>query len=177
MGQAGLSLMNVYVAVIATLKFQFARTVAIALGVGNMLTLPATRILGPPLAFIMGEDLKHWVPAIIDLSIKIIVVWMVNWIQAGISAFYSGLRGGRLFAAGFFHLLSAKGIMDKLPDWVTAKPFDPDQSYLDEAIAYPLAAVGFYMQVRSGFSVPFPLNFVLLPFSTVEGFLEFQILT
>jgi len=175
--QAIYCLINVYIAVLATLKFQFAKTVAVALGIANMLTLPATRWIGPLLATVMGQDLLHWVPTIIDTTIKIIAVVVACSIQSFISAFYSALRGGKMFAEGFFNVCTERGWMEQLPDFLTSKPFDPDQSYLDEGIAYPLAAVGFFMQVSSGFSVPFPFSIVLLPLTLVEYVLRFQVYT
>jgi len=175
--QAIVALGNIYIAVIATLKFQFAKTVAIALGIGNMLTLPANRLGGPMLAYIMPEDLNHWIPAIIDTSIKIIMVIVAGMIQAFISAFYSGLRGGKMFANAFFNILDERGLVAKLPDRLVPKPYDPDTTYVDEAIAYPLAAAGFYFQVTSGFALPFPWNLLLLPLTIIEYFLRFQIFT
>jgi len=175
--QALVALGNVYLAVIATLKFQFAKTVAVALGIASMLSLPACRFVGPFLASIMGPDLNHWVHVIIDTTIKIIAVVVASYIQAFISAFYSGLRGGKLFAEGFFNLLAERGCLAKLPDRLVSKPFDPDKSYLDEAIAYPLAAAGYYVQVTHGFGLDFPLNLILLPCTIVEWFLRFQVFT
>ena len=55
------------------------------------------------------------------------------------------------------------------------QPFDPDDSYLDEAIGYSLAAVGFCFQIFNGFSLPFPLNIVFLPLTIIEWFLRIQI--
>ena len=55
------------------------------------------------------------------------------------------------------------------------QPFDPDESYLDEAIGYGLAAFGFLFQIFNGFALPFPLNIVFLPLTIIEWFLRFQI--
>merc|ERR1719394_1845477 len=85
--KAVLALGNVYIAVLATLKFQFARTVALALGVAEMLVVPVSKISGPPLALIMGPDLIHWVPTIIDTAIKVTAVVIASYIQSFISAF------------------------------------------------------------------------------------------
>ena len=49
-----------------------------------------------------------------------------------------------------------------------AKPFDPDDSNLDEIVGYVLAAAGFVFQLQAGFALVFPLNLVLLPLTTVE---------
>ena len=120
-----------------------------------------------------------------------------------ISAFYSGLRGGRLFADALIAFLEEKGLMDKASaTWpaaptapsawprvltasphtprvsqvpLIAQPFDPDESYLDEAIGYSLAAVGFSFQIFNGFNLPFPLNLVFLPLTIIEWFLRLQI--
>ena len=34
--------------------------------------------------------------------------------------------------------------MDEIPDWLVTKPFDANKSRWDEAIAYTLAAIGFF---------------------------------
>ena len=59
--------------------------------------------------------------------------------------------------------------------WCVAQPFDPDDSHVDEAIGYVLAAVGFIFQLQAGFSLFFPLNLLLLPLSMVEWVLRWQI--
>eukprot|EP00913_Durusdinium_trenchii_P032747 g30655.t1 len=77
-------------------------------------------------------------------------------------------------------LLRAAGWTDagccNRPDLPEAWPFNPDESYLDEVIGYPLALVGFYFQMTHYFGVlPFPLDWLLWPLSFVEGLLEIQI--
>lgn len=175
--QAVFALANVYIAVIATLKFEFAKTVAVALGIANMLTLPLTHAVGPLFAVMMGKDLFHWVPAIIDTIIKIVAVAVACFIQSFICAFYSGLRGGRLFAEGLLNICSERGWMDNLPDCLVAKPFNPDASRLDEVLAYTVGAAGFYAQVSCGFSVMFPFNLALFPLTVIEWVLRFQVYT
>jgi hypothetical protein len=44
-----------------------------------------------------------------------------------------------------------------------------DESYIDEIIGWTVAAVGIYFQIRLGFSLPFPLNVLLFPFSIAEN--------
>jgi len=175
--QAIISLMQVYLAVIAILKVKFAKTVAIALGIAENLSLPITRMLGPLLCSVMGPDLNHWVPTIIDTTVKFIAVWFATYIQSIISAFYSGLKGGKMVAEGIFNIFTERGWLEKFPDCLVSKPFDPDKSYLDECIQYPLAAVGFYMQITRGFTLDFPWNLICLPLTIVEWFLRFQVYT
>lgn len=47
------------------------------------------------------QDLSHWTAPIIGTTIKVIAVVISSYIQAVISAFYSGIRGGRLFGEAF----------------------------------------------------------------------------
>ena len=53
-------------------------------------------------------------------------------------------------------------------------PRSPHRS-LDEAILYPLAALGFSYQLLAGFTLSFPLNILLLPLEIVEIFLRWQL--
>jgi len=169
-------LLTAYVAVVATLKLQFARTVAVALGIADMLILPMTQVLAPVLSPIYGKDLNHWVAPTISTTVKIAAVVVASYIQAVISAFYSGLRGGRMVGTAVAH-----GLMPKIAPYLTRcgvkEEFDPEESYIDEIIGFPLAAVGFYYQFKSGFVLPFPYNIILLPCTIVEWALRWDVFT
>jgi len=184
-------LFTVQISVIATLKFEFARAVAIALGVANLVQLPLTRLLGPLLAMAMGKDIQHWIPAIIGTIVKIIAVLVAAKIQQTISAFYAGLKGAAMFAEGLISILGEAGIMDKCPDWIAPKPFDANLSYLDEVIGFPLGAIGFLWQFKAIWLeiVPMwypnlhevtPIGWVVdvlcLPFNLANTWIQFQVL-
>ena len=70
---------------------------------------------------------------------------------------------------------AAGGVLAKLPCFPKDKAFDPNDSYLDEAVGYIVAAAGFYTQLAYGFHLAFPVNLILLPLSIVEWILEWQI--
>eukprot|EP00440_Ansanella_granifera_P072303 gb/GFBE01078466.1/.p1 GENE.gb/GFBE01078466.1/~~gb/GFBE01078466.1/.p1 ORF type:complete len:382 (+),score=110.96 gb/GFBE01078466.1/:1-1146(+) len=169
-------LFTAWVSVIAVLKAQFAQTVAIALGIADMLELPACQIFAPIVAVMMGKDLQHWVAPSIGITIKVIAVVSASYIQAIISAFYSGLRGGRMFGSAFVH-----GVLPYVGPYLPAscidQPFDPDKSYIDEMIGFPLAAAGFYYQFTSGFVLDFPENLIMLPCTIVEWVLRWNVFT
>lgn len=164
-----------WIAVLASLRLQFAQTVALALGIADVLKFPAVLVFAPPLALALGTDLKHWVDTIIDTTLKIVAVTFAWYIQMVISSFYSALRGGKMFAEALFCLLEEKELLQKLPEGLVPKPFDPDKTYLDEMIMYPLAAAGFLFQIKSGFLLPFPLNLIMLPLTIVEWVLRWEI--
>jgi len=170
-------LVSAYVAVLATLKFQFARTLALALAIADMSQFIFVRLFGPFVLMAMGPKLQHWVSPLISIMTKIVAVIIASYIQMIISAFYSGLRGGRMFALNLLRVLQKRGILDKLPDSIISKPFDEKHSVWDEAIGYPLAAMGIWCQLSSGFTLPFPFNVIFLPLTIVEWFLRWKVFT
>jgi len=162
-----------YLAVLATLRLEFARTTAFALGIVEMVRVTAIRALLPMVTAALGEDLAHWSKTLIESSLTFFSVIIAWWIQTIISAFYSGLRGGKMFADGLVAILNDKNLIQHVP--LIAQPFDPDESYLDEVVGYTVAALGFAFQLFNGFALPFPLNIVFLPLTIVEFFLKLQI--
>jgi len=103
-----------------------------------------------------------------------------------VSAFYSGLRGGRIFADNLVEFLQqkktadGKPLIDLAPSWLQLPKdengqFDPNESFLDEFVGYGIAALGFGFQFFNGFSLPFPLNLIFLPLTIIEFFLRVQV--
>ena len=167
------SLWAAYLAVLATLRLEFARVAALALGIAEMVKFPVVRVASPPLAGLLGPELKHWVPTLLTTTINVVAISFAWYLQKIISAFYSGLRGGRMFADALFAFLDDFGWLEKLP--FVKQPFDHNESYLDEAVGYGLAGLGFFTQFYYGFSLAFPLNLIFLPLTIVEWVLEYQI--
>ena len=167
------SLWAAYLAVLATLRLEFARVAALALGIAEMVKLRAVKLLAPPLSSALGAELKHWVPTLITTAINVAAVIFAWYVQQIVSAFYSALRGGKMFAEALFAFLNDRGWLARLP--CVAKPFDPNDSYLDEVVGYLLAGCGFVFQLKMGFELMFPLNLVFLPLTIIEWFLRFQV--
>jgi hypothetical protein len=171
------ALWGAYMAVLATLRLQFAQTVAIAMGIVETVRLPLMRIAAAPLSGALTPlKLQHWTETSLDIVIRTIAVIIAWWVQKVISAFYSGLRGGKIFASALCDIIEEKGwseYVEKLPG--VTKPFSPDTSYFDEVVAYSLAGLGIVWQLSSGFVLGFPINLLLLPLTIIEWFLEWQI--
>ena len=115
------------------------------------------------------------IASIINVTLNLLAMSIAWYLMAVVASVYSGLRGGKLFAEALFGMLADYGLIEKIPWEGCRKVFDPSTSYLDEALAYSLAAAGIYTQVFSGFSIFFPLNIVLMPLSAIEWFLRYQI--
>ncbi|KAJ1467634.1 hypothetical protein T484DRAFT_1858135, partial [Baffinella frigidus] len=74
--------------VLATLKLQFARTVAIAVSISDNLRKPAGILLTPALAAAMPIEYQHWISPSINLVCKMLamtVAWMLTRIIAAVS--------------------------------------------------------------------------------------------
>ena len=137
-----------------------------------------TRYAAPPLSHALGPplNLQHWAKTLLEVGPKLAAVLLAWYLQMVISAVYSALRGGRIFALALCSLTDERGwsgYVERLP-YVTA-PFDPDTSYFDEAVGYSLGALGVLWQLSTGFSLPFPLSLIFLPLSILEWLLRWQI--
>ena len=153
------ALFAAYLAVLATLRLEFARTTAFALGIVEMAKFPIVRTLAPLVAVSIGPDLAHWTQTLVETTLTffaIVFAWILqvrdlpttppfshipspsltfphlpspsltlarlrspslpssSLLQMIISAFYSGLRGGRLFADALIAYLEEKDLMSKV---------------------------------------------------------------
>ena len=141
------SLWASYIAVLATLKLEFARTTAFALGIVELVKFPITRYLAPLVVTALlkapdavkldAEAAKSWALTIVESTLTLVAVAFAWYMQMIISAFYSGLRGGRMFADAVLQMAMDHDVLKYVP--FTPQPFNPDESYLDEILGYSVA--------------------------------------
>ena len=164
----------------ATLRLEFARVTAIAIGLADVITPQVKRLLYGPIIALIGSDLKLWADVVLETAVGIACISVAWYIQTVISMYYSALRGGRMFADGLFEFLNQVGWVK----WLKKCPgvdldedgrLDTDYTYLDEVAMYAIAGAGMYFQFTSGFSLPFPINVILMPVSMLETYLKVQI--
>jgi hypothetical protein len=172
--------LTTWMAVKISLRSKFAQTIALCLKISDTLELPACRIFGPLLSATLGKDLEMWSHTIISTTIKIIAVWVATYVQSVISSVYSSIHGATLFATGLINLLGEH--FHHLPYVKLTKDptdgkekFDADNSWLDEIIGWPLAALGCYWQFMNNYALPFPFNLVLWPMALVEWFVRWEV--
>jgi hypothetical protein len=82
-----------WIGVIATLKVQFARTITLALSIGEILQKPCDLLLMPSLLLIVPKGYHRWLPVLIGWACKAVAIAVAWYIQAVISAVTSGIRG------------------------------------------------------------------------------------
>ena len=127
-------------AVLATLKLEFAATTAMAMGVADMCKKPLFKFVVPGLEKVLPPQMHQWIRPTIDSTMRIVAIAVAWYVQQLISAFYSALRGGKLFASGLFNIIAdkaKKGLV--LCPGVIGADFNPDESILDELIGWILA--------------------------------------
>jgi len=145
-------------AVVATLKLEFAKTITLGNAIASIVEEPAFKYLLPRVEGALPPDYKKWASPVISYSIKSMAISLAWTLQRIISAFHSAIRGGLMFSRNILHYLSEM-------NYVKIKH---EETYIDEIVGFGLAFVGLVWQLRSGFGLPFPLNVLLFPFSIAE---------
>jgi hypothetical protein len=151
------SLVGVY----SVLKVEFAKTIALGITVGDFLRKPAAYFLVPILSTALPKKYHQWISPGINLICKSVALTIAWFIQKIISTVQSAIRGGLLFSRRILKYFNDKGYIQ----------FNDEQSYLDEIIGWFLAFYGIYFQLNSMFILPFPLNWLLFPFTMFENWL------
>jgi len=154
-----------FMAVMATLRLQFAQAITLGAVIGDMFQKTADAYLTPLLSRAVPPDYQKWVPIVLRYICRSIGISFAWFLQRIISAFYSALRGGSLFAKGLLTFAGRNGY---------TAPFN-EGSIFFSAIVLGSALPGIYWQISSGFSMPFPINLLMMPFSILEWWLTWMV--
>jgi len=156
-----------WVAVLATLKVQFARVATLGAAIGDKFYSVVQVTIEPALKKMSPDEYDQWITVACRLTCKAWAIHLCWWIQRYVSAFHCAVRGGLMLGREVVAYLNEKGYIK----------FSHESTYMDEVIAWSTAAVGLWIQVSSSFGLPFPLNIVLLPLQFVEGFVVWSIMS
>eukprot|EP01126_Amoeba_proteus_P027795 TRINITY_DN2751_c0_g2_i5.p1 TRINITY_DN2751_c0_g2~~TRINITY_DN2751_c0_g2_i5.p1 ORF type:complete len:354 (+),score=59.70 TRINITY_DN2751_c0_g2_i5:81-1142(+) len=148
-----------FLAVVATLRVQFAQTITIGVSLGEIFLKVVQPFACPLLSELIPQPYHRWIPVIVIYGCKIVGVSLAWTMQRVISAFYSAIKGAELFANGLHHYLDRHNIH---------APFVRDSLHL---IVMIVAALGFTWQLTRGFSLPFPFNLLFFPITIIEWLL------
>jgi len=156
-----------FVGVIATLRIQFSSTITLGAKIGDLTSSVISRIATPVLSLVFPGEYQKWVPVILKYFSKGIGVWVAWWATSITTSIHSALRGGEQFANGLAQYSSRTGSSRLLRI--------RENTLVYSGIMYAVAFMGFYWQLSHFFSLPFPLNFLLSPFTFMEGVLRYYI--
>lgn len=152
------------VAMFATLKLQFARTISLGVSIGDILNSKVgQRFIVPTANRMVDKDYQKWVEVGVSYLCKSIGVTIAWSLQRILAAFHSALRGAQIFTNAFA---------------VYTKQFGYDtlsNGYWDEAFAAVCALVGLYLQITTAFSMPWFLAIPLFPALLLEKILSWMI--
>eukprot|EP00331_Platyophrya_macrostoma_P024578 CAMPEP_0176435046 /NCGR_PEP_ID=MMETSP0127-20121128/17065_1 /TAXON_ID=938130 /ORGANISM="Platyophrya macrostoma, Strain WH" /LENGTH=339 /DNA_ID=CAMNT_0017817951 /DNA_START=44 /DNA_END=1063 /DNA_ORIENTATION=+ len=161
---ASLTIWSAVLAVIATLRIHFAQAITLGTSLGEMAQNHLSSVTQPILQQSLPAELQKWVPVANGFLFKftgVIAAWFLSRI---ISGFHAAVRGASLIVTNALILAKEHGI----------EVFDP-QSPKATALSMAVAFLGFYWQLSNGFSIPFPLNLLLLPLTFAEWLLSFLV--
>jgi len=160
MGNALTGIYSGMLAVIATLKVEFARTLALGVAIGDILAVPGLKLLLPAFNLVVPKDYQKWVPVILRYVFKSIGVSIALTIERYLCAVHSAIRGAQLF-------------ITSLNIWMSRRNYNNFSVHLfaEEAVMSVVAVVGVLIQIEFTFGLPFPLNIFLFPISVIESFL------
>ena len=133
-------------------------------------SIPGDRFIAPVLKKLTPDDYDKWVPIILSWITKSIAMSIAWYIQAVISGVTSSLKGGLMMANAAFQFCTYRKI-----SLFGLIPEDTSKSVVDEFLSYLFAALGFYVQFRSGFSLPAPLKLVFWPLEVAEYYIRWTI--
>lgn len=147
-----------FFAVVATLKLQFAKTITLGCAIGDAISKPADKYLLPILEKSLPKEYAKWAGPVMHYLIKSFAISVAWTVQRVLSAVHSAMRGGLMFSRNILTYLHKMNYLH----------IDAEDTILDEVVGYGFALVGVWFQLSLGFSIPFPLNVVLFPFTFLE---------
>jgi hypothetical protein len=98
-------------AIIATLKLQFAKSITLGNSIASLLEQPAKQYVVPNLKAAMHPDFQKWAEPLTIYAIKSTAISIAWMIQRVMSAFHSAIRGGHMFAHNVLDYLTTMGYM------------------------------------------------------------------
>lgn len=152
-------------AVIATLKLQFAMAITLGTSIADTMQKPALKYLSVPLQKLLTADYERWAEPIIVYMVKCMAISVAWTLQRMLSAFHSAIRGGQMVTRNLMEYLSEMNILH----------INHKETNLDETLGYGLAVIGFVVQLSWGFKLPFLLSILLLPVSMAEYALTWMV--
>ena len=165
LGDAVAGLQSGFLAVVATLKLEFARCITLGSALGQILQKPCDAFVQPVIEGLLPPDYKRWASPVLSGIIKSATITFAWFLQRIISAFHSAMRGGTMFSRNVLEYL----------DRMNYVHLRSEDTHADEIAGYAVAALGLWFQLSSGFTLPFPLNVLLLPFTLAEWWLMWMV--
>jgi hypothetical protein len=149
----------------ASVKLQFARTIALGVSIGNYVNRPVMRYLVPLLEAFTDKTYHKWYPTIFSYVCRMIGATIAFQIQRVLSTVSTAVRGGNMMIDHFADFCESQNL-HYLSD-----------GYLDDILAWALVAVGIYSQLFLFTYLPFIIKLAFFPAFLAEWILTTLVTT
>lgn len=150
-----------FIAMLATVKLQFARTISLGVSLGEAVSKPVTEYVTPYAQNYVPQQYHQWIGGAISYAFKLVAMWLAMYQQRVISAFNAAVRGASLFTSTLSQYATIYGYAH-LAD-------EQKMKYL----GYVLVSYGVYSQVTSAFRLGLVFGFLLSPVVAVESIINY----
>jgi len=152
-------------AVIATLRVQFAQAITLGSSIGGIFATNSKKYVEPILRGAVPAEYHKWVPTILDYLARAMGISIAWFILRIIATFHSALRGGQMLTQGLVKQAKKRGYLKEDVE-------EGDQLF--SYISMGVAGLGFLFQVWFG-GLPFPLWVPFTPLYFMEYMLVWVI--
>jgi len=161
---------EVWLSIIAVLTVEFAQTIALALSMSEFIKKPLNRYLAPIVQAATPDDYDKWVPILFGWFTKMVAMSIAWYIQSILSAVVSAQIGAIMITQAIFRICRKN-------NWnpLGLLPESLEDTLIDEIFGYAFALLGVYVQFKTSFHVPFPLNLATFPFDWAEYYLKWTV--
>jgi hypothetical protein len=155
-------------AVIGSLRSKFLGSITLGASIGDITNEMISPYLVPALQSLWPDDYEKWIPIVLRYVCASMGMSFAWFIQRIISAFHSSFRGSFLLVSALLAYLTKYGYIS---------PLTKTQKKTYVLFGMGLGVMGFGWQFMSGFTLPFPLNILLLPLTITESVLMHVVAT
>jgi hypothetical protein len=149
----------------ASVKLQFARTIALGVSIGNYVNRPVMRYIVPLLEAFTDKTYHKWYPTIFSYICRMIGASIAFQIQRILSTVSTAVRGGNMMIDHFAAFCESQNLHYL------------SEGYLDDIFAWLLVAVGIYSQLFLFTYLPFIIKLAFFPAFVTEWLLTTLVTT
>lgn len=155
------------VAVLATLRVRFAKAITLGTSIGNILEKLFRPYTTKVMQMSLPDDYHKWIPVMNKYGFRYFGVSLSWMLMRVITSVFAAMRGSELFITGVIVYLERHS-------YVSDGLFEEGSPIVVAAWGL-MAGLGIYLQLSSGFRLPFPFNLLLLPLTIAEQVVVFAV--
>jgi hypothetical protein len=161
-----------WLAIMATLWWDFARKLAIGVAIGNFIAPPLILLFGPRVASrLLSRPHRHWTQLGFETITQAVGIVVAFTAPDAVAQLYTAIAGGLLCARGVLSLAMLAVASEADPvcrsgglcTRFTQSVGSLDDSLIDEAVGFTIAIAGLIFQMLDGTELPFPADLLLAP--------------